>query len=166
MPSEIPHLIMCKILFPWVIIELSMQNTVWHHVWTRVENEVIIEWYCSIKYYQPSWNQLQLQWPYPQYTEYPFFFFYVSSLRHSMDSMEMLWKIFILEISMTSKTSFNNSILLVLPAAQVLAYNSEFCGSWKFNLPNVSVVFPYISWDKYLQAYVLSMVVLFSQWPL
>ena len=48
MPSEIPRLIMCKILFPWVIIELSMQNTVWHHVWTRVENEIIIEWYCSI----------------------------------------------------------------------------------------------------------------------
>ena len=36
--------------------------------------------------------------------------------------------------SMKSKTSINNSMLSVLPAAQVLAENGEFCGSRNFDL--------------------------------
>ena len=46
MPREIPRLLTCKILFPRVIIELSTWNTAWHHAW---KNEVIIEWYCTLK---------------------------------------------------------------------------------------------------------------------
>ena len=47
MPCKIPRLVMCKILFPWVIMESSMRNTAWHLAW---KNEVIIEQYYTYNY--------------------------------------------------------------------------------------------------------------------
>ena len=38
----------------------------------------------------------------------------------------------------------------------------KFCGSQNFIFPNISVVFPYILWDKYHQTPILLMVVLRS----
>ena len=47
-----------------------------------------------------------------------------------------------LKFTTKSKTSINNSMLFALPAAQVLAQSSGFCGSRNFDLPNISVAFP------------------------
>ena len=78
------------------------------------------------------------------------FFSYASSLRHSMNCIEIKchWVFFSLEFTMKSETTINNSILLSLLAALALAWNNKVCGGWNFTLPNLSV-FPYILWGKY-----------------
>ena len=63
----------------------------------------------------------------------------VSLLRHSIYSIEMPLSIFQPRIH---HEVINNCTLFALPAALVLAYNGEFYGSQKFNLPNLSVLFP------------------------
>ena len=60
---------------------------------------------------------------------------------------------------MSSETIINNSILLALPAAQVLA--AKISTSQRYQL-----FLPHILCDTYYQAPILFMVVLFSKWPL
>ena len=72
-----------------------------------------------------------------------------------MNSIEITLGIFSLEITMMSKTSINYSILFALPVDQVWLKTVGFHGSQNFYLPNVSVIYPYISWHKYHQTPIL-----------
>ena len=84
-----------------------------------------------------------------------------------MNSIEIVFSILSLEITMTSETSINNSTLLALPTAQVLVKTVVFVAAKISTSQMYQLFLPYISWDKYHQmpSYTF-LVVLFSKWPL